>query len=660
MASKPTVIPSIFTAIDKVSGPMAKMERSVMGFASKAEAALARSERAFRRIAPGINDASKEMLSFVGTAAIVGGALAGINYSVDSIKQYEDAVASFRTIVSDATDKEFAAYESKIGDVSNTTKRSTIEVAQSFERIAGLNSKFAETADGLGEVSKASITLAKASRMELGSATDSLVGIMNQFSLAANEADRTINVLAAGQAVGAANIQQTAEAFVNFGSVAAGANITLEESVALVQTLGKFSLFGAEAGTKLRGAVIKLQQANLGYQSGQFNINDALEEAQKKVSKLRTAKERDAAITKMFGLENVTAGRILLNNIGVYKEFTKGVTGTSEAQKAAEINSGTLSAKIDQLKARWVNLLTTNAATSKSLTMVKNAIGFVTENLDTILAVGASILGFFLAWKIALIAGSAALAAYNIALGISGALTGVVSVAVGQSTIALTAYKIVTGAVTASTWLWNTAQTALNLVLSLNPIGLVILAIAALIAIIVVIVRKTKGWGAQWNEVMRFMGAYFDMFKNGVMLGLYTVEDLFLSTADSIVSAWQWAMNKIGVMSDEEYAKQKKLREFEAAQRSAKINKAATGMRSAADEVSKGIDWKLSWDNGKDQTQDKPVVSTKTAQAQTQSQMMTQTNNASLNLNIYDPNNRTKVQGPVPSFVTVNTSTTRQ
>ena len=662
MAGRATVIPSIFTAIDRVSSVMSKMTRGVNDFASKSEAALARSDRAFRRIAPGLNDAGKEMLSFVGTAAVVGATFAGINYSVDSLKKYEDAVASFRTIVSDATDTEFAAYEAKIGDVANATRRSTIEVAQSFERIAGLNAEFAKTADGLGEVSKASITLAKASRMELEPATDSLIGIMNQFSLKADQADRTINVLAAGQAVGAASIQQTSEAFVNFGSVAAGANITLEESVALVQTLGKFSLFGAEAGTKLRGAVIKLQQANVGYASGQFNINDALVEAKGRIDKLRTAKEKDAAITKMFGLENVNAGRILLNNIDLYKGFVTGVTGTSEAQKAAAINSGTLSTKIEELKARWVNLITTTDTSKKSLNAVKSAIGFVSENMETILAVGGAVLGFFVAWKAALVIGSVVIGAYNIALGVMGAVTGVTSIAVGKSTIALTAYKVVTAAVTAATYLWSGAQTILNLILTLNPIGIVIMAIAALIAIIIIIATKTKGWGEQWQEVMRYMTAFFDLFKNSVLVGLYSVEMGFMTVVDSIVSAWQWAMNKIGVMSDEEYAKAKKLRESEATARMAKIQDATQKANLAAAEISKGIDWKVSMNKDEATAAEKPVASTKvaTAKAQAQNSTMTQTNNASLNLNINDPNNRTKVQGSVPSFVTVNTSTTRQ
>ena len=58
---------------------------------------------------------------------------------------------------------------------------------------------------------------------------------MNQFSLGAEQSERTINVLAAGAKVGAASIAQTSEAMVNFGSVAAGANLSVEQAVGAVQ-----------------------------------------------------------------------------------------------------------------------------------------------------------------------------------------------------------------------------------------------------------------------------------------------------------------------------------------------------------------------------------------------------------------------------------------
>ena len=326
------VIPTIFTAVDKYSSVLSTMQSKTDKFAKSAM------------------DIGKKGL-------LIGGAIAApIALAANEAIKYQSSLASFRTIVSELNDTEFGKFEGAIKSIGDTTGKSYTEVASSFEKIAGLNAKFAETSEGISQVTNSVITLARASRMDLGSSAENLVGIMNQFSMSATDADKAINILAAGQAVGAASIAQTAESFKNFGSTASNANVSLEESVALIQTLGKFSLFGAEAGTKLRGAISKLQEANVGYASGQFSINDALLEAKAKIDKLTTAKAKDAAISKMFGLENKNAGLILLNNIDTYKEYTKGVTGTSEAQKAAAINQATFAERLAISRAKLENL----------------------------------------------------------------------------------------------------------------------------------------------------------------------------------------------------------------------------------------------------------------------------------------------------------------
>jgi TP901 family phage tail tape measure protein len=504
-------IPSVFTAVDKFSGPVRSMANAAQSFAEKAEVAIARADRGFRKLSGGlISETSRQFMSFASTAAVAAAIVGGASFSVKSLKDYETAVQSFRTIVSDASDQEFAAYREQINLVAKDTRRSSIEVAQSFEKIAGLNATFAETADGLAAVSNAAIVLAKASGMELGASAENLVGIMNQFAFSADEADRAINVLAAGQAVGAANIEQTAEAFKNFGATAKGANITLEESVGLIQTLGKFSIFGAEAGTKLRGAVSKLQEAGVGYASGQFNVNDALAEAKARIDKLTDAKAKDEAISKMFGMENKNAGLILLNNIQTYKDYTTGVTGTSEASKAAAINSSTLAVRIEELKAAWVNMLTSSDAAGGSLGAVKNVIGFVTDNLNVIVGVLGTAIAVFAAWKIGIVASQIALGAYNIVLGISNALSTTSVMLTSQNALAQKAYLVTTKLMTAGLWLydaaviavnvvtalWTANFAALNVIMAANPIGLIIGAVVILTALVVAIIAKWQEWGA--------------------------------------------------------------------------------------------------------------------------------------------------------------------
>lgn len=471
------VIPTIFTAVNKFSSPVGGMANDVSKAANKMQASFAKIDASVNKTFSIFSEGQKQLLGAVGAVAIAAKVGQLIGFSADSVIEYEKAIASFRTIVSDLNDQDFSKFKSEITSVAKETKRSTIEVAQSFEMIAGINSDFAKTADGLGAISKAAITLSKASGADLATSASNLVGIMNQFEMGAKDADRAINVLAAGQAVGAANITQTAEAFVNFGSTAKGANITLEQSVALIQTLGAHSLYSEQAGTKLRGSILRLQASGVGYKNGLFNINDALAETKAKYDKLATAKQKDAYLDKVFGAENISTGRILLSDIERFKQFSGAVAGTSEAYKAAEINGATLANAIYELKAAWVTALTSSDSATTGLNIVKSAIQFLTEHLNVILGVISLLIAGFIAWKAVMLGVNAVLLIQNIRLGINSALMGESAFATWGNNAAYIAFRATILATAAAQWVLNNAILASGIGALVIGVGLLGMAL---------------------------------------------------------------------------------------------------------------------------------------------------------------------------------------
>lgn len=500
------IIPSIFTAVDQLSPTVAKMRGNIIGFANSAEAAFSRVDRTVRRLTPALGNAQKQLLSMVGTGAALAAGFQLGSFSFNSLVNYETAVDQFRVIVSDLNDADFSKFETKINDVARETKRSGTEVAQAFEQIASKNAKFADTADGLGQVSKAAITLSKAARMDLGVAAENLIGIMNQFSFKANQADRAINVLAAGQAIGAASITQTAEAFVNLGPTAAGANISIERSVALIQTLAKFSLYGADAGTALRGSIIKLQKAGLGYKSGQFDINDALNDTNKLLDKMKTAKQKDALITQIFGIHNITAGKILTANRQTFNEFTQAVSGTNEAYKGAVINSGNLRTTLDQLSNTWVNLLINSKGTSAGMNSISDAAKWLTRNLSDVVDVVVTSIKIFLGYKAVMLATRTAFLLWNVTLGISSVMTRAFSASLQGNTVALAARNTTLGAARALNFSWaastgaaTEATWSLNAALAANPVGFVVLGVIALTAAIGTLIYMDRQLNAEYE-----------------------------------------------------------------------------------------------------------------------------------------------------------------
>lgn len=115
-------------------------------------------------------------------------------------------------------------------------------------------------------------------------------------------------------------------------------------------------------------------------------------------------------------------------------------------------------------------------------------------------------------------------------------------VAARTATIAST---VATGAATAAQWLWNAAMTA-------NPIGLIIVAIAALVAAIVYIAVKTtwfqdlwqKIWGGIVSYIHWVLGNYQKVFSALAAAGSWLV-DKFRVVASAISAPFRAAFNFI-------------------------------------------------------------------------------------------------------------------
>jgi hypothetical protein len=77
---------------------------------------------------------------------------------------------------------------------------------------------------------------------------------------------------------------------------------------------------------------------------------------------------------------------------------------------------------------------------------------------------------------------------------------------------ALVIYGVALGVIKVATIAWTAVQTVLDVALNANPIGLIILAIAALVAVIIWVATKTQFFQTVWSAVWSFMkmiGAWF-------------------------------------------------------------------------------------------------------------------------------------------------------
>jgi TP901 family phage tail tape measure protein len=469
-------IPTIYTAIDKFSPAVKAMERANASFGSRLDSVSAKSERLFRKLTPGLSDATKQMLSFASSAAIVSGALATGAFSVKSIMDYETAIQSLEAV----TGVSSSAFTKDITELANSSKKSSIDVVKSFEVIGSAMSQYLSDPKGLHQIAEAGITLSKASKMELEPTLQALTSVMNQFDLKAEQASDTINRLTAGEIVGSVTTSKIAEYLQEFGASAKLSNVSVAESVALIEALGvqmksdKIAVGARNLLTVLDSAKGLDKNAQASLKKSGVSLSFLMDKSQSLSARLHELSkiQNDAvAITNVFGKENKTAAQVIFNQLGRYDEFADKIQKTNQAEVQAATNSNTLSNKLVELKNKWINMLTSSDAASTGLNKAKHVVGLLADNLDTIVSVGFNVLKFFALWKIA-----------NIALKASLIATRAISTAFFIHD--MVKYVASTQGITYATAAWSVAQESLNAAMLANPIGLFILGIAALAAAI--------------------------------------------------------------------------------------------------------------------------------------------------------------------------------
>ena len=377
---------------------------------------------------------------------------------------------------------------------------------------------------GLNELQAKTITLAQASGMDMANSALSLSGTINQFGLAADQADRVMNVLAAGSKYGAAEIPELSQSFKVVGTAAAAAGLNVEQTGGALEALSKANLKGSESGTALRN-ILNSMQTKLGFDFKVTKLSDAL--------KTLSGKQGDAAyMSKIFGQENIAAAQFLVKNADLVDEMTSRMTGTNVATEQANIRNKTFNHRMQVMKARlndlsigffksnsgllqWVQM---GGQTAMMMTTMTPIVGFLEKGFTgTIIGITKTVKaarlmnGALAAGKLGTytqlisrygIAGRIAAGGLKIASGAQAAWNAVAGFTTGTM-----------GPLIAKTWAWTAALWA-------NPITWIVAGVMALVAA-VLLAWKHFDWFrggivAAWEVVKQFGKILFDSIVNPI------------------------------------------------------------------------------------------------------------------------------------------------
>lgn len=425
----------------------------------------------------------------------------------------------------------------KLDEIGNYARKAGVDFGtgasggvESYKLLLGqLTPEIAKVPKALASMGNSVGITSKLMAGDTTAATEVLTTAMNQYGVsldnpiaASKVMASMMNVMAAAAGEGSAELPAIKAALEQSGMAAKAAGVSFEETNAAIQVLDKAGKKGSEGGVALRNVMSTLGQ-------GRFlpkNVQEELVNAGVNVRKLTDTSipltdrlkalnpimNDSALISALFGKENSNAALALMQGIPEVERLTIAVKGTNTAQEQANKimesqieKNARLQAGVDDFKISLFNA--TNGAMGYA-----NVLGQVAFDVANLMPL------------------------------MSGA-----SAVVTTLTNATKRQELVTKLVGGATKVWTVIQGAFNAVMAMNPLVWVVLAVAALTAAIVIVAKKTEGWGAMWKHTVNGAKLLFQAYVEGVKLYFGTMVNGMMIGINLIMKKWYEFKNAVGI-----------------------------------------------------------------------------------------------------------------
>lgn len=471
-------------------------------FGSVSAQQVAAAGEKMKTVGSSVENTGKKMSVVSASIAAVG--VASGKMAVD----FEDAMAKVSTIA-DTSEVSMDELERAILDLSNQTGISSADIAQNVYDAISAGQK---TGDAVNFVTKSSM-LAKAGFADAGAALDVLTTIMNAYGLEADKVAEVSDMLIQTQNLGKTTVGQlansmgkiipTANAYgVQLDQLCAGYALMTANGVATAESTTYMNAMLNELGKSGTG-VAKILQEKTGLSFAElmeqgYSLSDVLAIIE------QSAKEQGLAFTDMWSSsEAAKAGLITLGDSadkfnGVLGQMQQSTGATDSAFEKLKTNSYNIQLTINQLK---------NTAIELGTALMQVLAPIIVALAEKVSALAQWFSGLSDSQKNTIVTIALVVAAIGPLLVIIGKVISVVG------TIMTAVPKIVSG-ITAI----GKVLKVLWVILSANPIGLVIAAIAALVAGFLYLWENCEGfrefWINLWNELKEIVSGAISKIKS--------------------------------------------------------------------------------------------------------------------------------------------------
>lgn len=489
-------------------------------------------ESKFQKVGTSIGGLNK---AFAGMGVAIGG-VAGV---ATKFGMNFEAQMSKVGAISGASAKDVELLTNKAKEMGRTTKFSATESGQAFEYMAMAGWKTADMMGGIEGI----MNLAAASGENLASVSDIVTDAMTAFGMKANEAGRFADVLAAAASNSNTNVGMLGQSFKYVAPLAGSLGYSVEDTAVALGLLANAGIKADTAGTVLRSTLtnmakptkemnIVMEELGLSLTDSEGNmktLEQVIVDLRQSFSGLTETQKAEKAAT-LAGKEAMSGLLAIVNASDAdFQKLTNAIDNSNgKAKEMADTMNNNLKGSFTLLGSAAEGLGI--AFYDKFSEPLKNAVDAVTEKVSV------------LTEKLA----SGELD--NVLSGIASAIAGI-----GTAILTLNVIYVIQDLINvfrglnAVTKLGTAIQGAFNLVMSMNPISLVIIAVAGLTAAFITLWNTSEDFRNFWINLWNTIKEVVVTVWNGI-IGFFTetipswIENLkqwFMALPEYFSQLWQ-------------------------------------------------------------------------------------------------------------------------
>ena len=290
--------------------------------------------------------------------------------SISTFKNFEFQMAKVKATTG-ATDKDFKKLTASAQQLGRTTFFTASKVGELQMNFAKLGFSTSEILDA----QEATLRLATATGSDLARAAVVAGAAVRGFNLDASETERVVDVMAVAFTSSALDIEKWQTSMTKIAPIAAGANISIETSAAIMGKLSDAGIEASIAGTSLRNIFLKMQDSSsdLSKHLG-FSVNSS-EDLERALLQLNSEALSNEEIMQLVDLRQVAAFATMVNGTETIIGMTDALEDANgSAQEMADIMADTLEGDIITAKSAWegfqLAIMNGSGAIAESLRLV--------------------------------------------------------------------------------------------------------------------------------------------------------------------------------------------------------------------------------------------------------------------------------------------------